>query len=172
MLRLLFLVTTFFSFTWAVHESFTDFPIDEDLSGPITFSAASAASFDSDSDNDLPEGKDHDDWEYLKKHIPGAENIFNHYPPQNINHLASASEKEKFLRLLTRFDGIISPYLEKQVYHTCIAPFLPPEQLYLATGSHFADVAQEIASSPNPNLALQSFTRNLETVLKNVKEIK
>lgn len=168
MLRLLFLVTTFFSFTWAVHETFTDFPIDEDPSGPIVLSAAS---FDSDSDNDLPEGKDQDDWEDLKKNIPGAEKVFNEHPPQNINLLASDVKKQEFLRLLTRFDGVMSAYLKNQVYHTGIAPFFSPEQLYLATGSHFNDVAQEIASSRNPNSTLESFIRNLEKVLKGVDEI-
>ncbi len=168
MLRLLFLVTTFFGSTWAGHEIFTDFPIDEDLSGPIVLSAAS---FDSDSDNDLPEGKDHDDWEHLKKHIPAVGGIFDEYPPQKINRLANPSEKENFLRLLTHFDGIMSAYLQKQVYHTGIVPFFSPEQLYQATGSHFNDVAKEIASSRNPDLTLQSFIRNLEKVLKGVDEI-
>ena len=169
MLRLLFLVTTFFSFTWAVHESFTDFPIHQDPLEPSI--VLSAASFDSDSDNDLHEGKDHDDWEDLKKNIPGAEKVFNEYPPQNINLLASDVKKQEFLRLLTRFDGIMSAYLKNQVYHTGVAPFFSPEQLYLATGSHFNDVAQEIASSRNPNSTLESFIRNLEKVLKGVDEI-
>ena len=166
MLRLLFLVTTFFSFTWAVHESFTDFPIDEDLSGPIV---SSAASFDSDSEDGFPE--DQDDWEHLKKHIPAVGGILDKYPPQNINLLASDVKKQEFLRLLTHFDGIMSAYLEKQVYHTGIAPFFSPEQLYLATASHFNDVVKEIASSRNPNSTQESFIRNLEKVLKGVDEI-
>lgn len=170
MLRLLFLVTTFFSFTWAVHESFTDFPIHQDPLEPSI--VLSAASFDSDSDNDLPEGKDHDDWEDLKKNIPGAEKVFNEYPPQNINLLASDVKKQEFLRLLTRFDGIMSAYLQRQVYHTGIAPFFSPEQLYLDTGSHFNGLAQEIASLPEPDPTLKSFTRNLEQFLSDVKEIK
>jgi hypothetical protein len=167
MLRLLFLVTTFFSFTWAVHESFTDFPIHQDPLEPRI--VLSAASFDSDSDDDFPE--DHDGWEYLKKHIPGAEAIFGNYPPQNINRLASDSEKEKFLRLLTRFDGIMSVYLQKQLHHNGIAPFFSPEQLYLATGSHFNDVVKEIALLRNPNSTQESFIRNLEKVLKGVDEM-
>jgi hypothetical protein len=169
MLRLLFLVTTFFSFTWAVHESFTDFPIHQDPLEPHI--VLSAASFDSDSDNDLPEGKDHDDWEHLKKHIPAVGGILDKYPPQNINLLASDVKKQEFLRLLTHFDGIMSAYLQKQVYHTGIAPFFSPEQLYLATASHFNDVVQEIASSRNPNSTQESFIRNLEKVLKGVNEI-
>lgn len=169
MLRLLFLVTTFFSFTWAVHESFINPAVDDDqdLSGGIVLSAAS---FDSDSeDDDSP--KDHDDWEQLAKLVPQVEKIFNEYPPQNINHLVRDVEKENFLRHLAYFDGIMSLYLSHHISHNGIAPFFSPEQLCIATGSHFKGVAQEIASSPKPDLTLESFIRNLEKFLKNVKEI-